>query len=456
MRELELKIDEALRFGIAPELSVPPGAPVLLDCHGFRCGKYWLEGFKPFYDPIPNLTDPVYEWPFPQVRAGSRHRLLIVREEDQVEDRVYQLSPDGTSADFIISLDWDVFGKGDWYDLADFGKFAVLTNGAVMINFDISSSLWQVDTTTPIVGTICNFNGQAIAGNVKSPWYDCDETYIIWSDIGNYDFSINRGNKAGYRRDHYGGIVYRVKQLGNSVLVYSSNGITQMIPTIEPTPAFGFQPVHDIGLLSPYALAGYDSIHVFIDSAYNVCRMTEKGIEVVGYSYLIKELSDIIVVSYDRLNKDFYISDGTTTFLLSPFGLTRVPQNISAIWDTYAAVRTQNREPGKIITHEFDFGYRATKTIFAVELGARNFNSARGAIQWKVSDGDFKQTSLLPFNKMKWLQKVITGSDFRVYIELDNITENTVLEYIKVRYKMTDLRNLRGVYAPPPRGQLLE
>ena len=27
------------------------------------------------------------------------------------------------------------------------------------------------------------------------------------------------------------------------------------------------------------------------------------------------------------------------------------------------------------------------------------------------------------------------------------------IDYIKVRYKMTDLRGIRGVYAPPLRGQ---
>ena len=459
MRELELQLHDALRAGLKPEYSLPMQGLALVDCNGFRCGKLWLEGHRPLIDPLINYIDPVYNWPFPQVLSGSKFNILVVREEDQLEDRLYSLSPDGLKSEFIISLDWDVFGRGHWYDLADFGRFAVVANGQVMLNFDVSSNSWYVDREAPVVETICNFNGQAVAGGVKTSWYDCDESYIIWSDIGNYDFTLNRGNKAGYRRDHFGGKVYRVKTLGNSVIVYSSAGLTQMLPVVEPAPAFGFSPISDIGLLCPSALAGSDNVHVFVDKNRNLCRLTGKDLEVLGYKHYMEELSSKIVVSYDKLTKDFYIGDGQNTYLLSLYGLTRVKQNISTIWhgeETFAAVGSHNDYPYFILFDEFDFGFRASKTLFSLELSAKNFSSARAAIQWRNGDEAFKATALKPFNRALWVSHIVSGTDFRIYVEFDEVSSETIVDYVKVRYKMTDLRNLRGIYAPPPRGQILE
>ena len=260
MREYELTIDEALKKGLCPEVSLPKNKDWLMECLGFRIGKESLEGYKICNnDPLAGLVDIDYSWPFPQFIQGERYNFLISRDAlVDHEDSVYLIGDDYTVT-HIFDIDELTFGVGTLMEVADFGEYAFMTNGVIMIYWDVTLAVWHeiiASATIPMMRTICNFKGQAVGGNIVSAWHDCDETYYVWSKIGNMDFTPDRQNEAGYRRCPFGGEVYHVRRLKDSVIGYSSKGVIQLDPVIAPVATFETKELHDVGLINRGAIDG--------------------------------------------------------------------------------------------------------------------------------------------------------------------------------------------------------
>jgi hypothetical protein len=465
MRELELSMSEMLKNGLAPERS-PLGAQYLNECYGFKCGKFWLEGYDPLDNPIDPAFNILYYWPFPQFLNGDKYNILVIRDMVAASDKVYTLDDYHGTVTLISTLAHGVYGLGSLPELADFGKYAMIVNGPALIYRNVATSTWVTvagTTKIPQMRTICNFKGQAVGGNIISSWYDCNETYIVWSKIGEADFTPDEKNTAGYRRDPFGGHVLHARQLGDTVIIYSSAGITSMIPVIEPAATFGFKELSDVGLINRGAVNGSKFKHVFVDAYRNLCELSKEGLKVLGYQEYLQRLTENdVIVSYAPFTKDFYISDGTTTFLYSPYGLTEVPQHPSTVWAQNDSLGVTGQymlpdtvESGNYFlqTCPFDFGYRDSKTLFVTELGIDYYDTAEMSIYWKIDNGSYTATPWLMTNKNNIATRIVNGTDFMIGVRVTGVDENTVFSYIKCRYKMTDLKSIRGIYAPPPRGQ---
>jgi len=459
MRELELSIAEMLKNGLGAE-KVPIGAQALTECLGFRCGKLWLEGYDLLSNPL--ILDISTAWPFPQFLADEKYNILVVRDLSLAEDRIYQVSKDHDTIVLLHHLDFVAYGQGSRVELADFGEYALMVNGKVTIYRDTLTDTWVLalaQTKVPLMGTICNFKGQAVGGGVTSSWYDCDEHYIIWSKIGELDFTPDEKNTAGFRRDPFGGIVQHVKRLGDLVIVYGSEGITGMVPVADPAATFGFKELYEVGIVNKGAVSGSILHHLFVNSNYELCEVTNKGVNVLGYKEYISRLAGKdIIVSYNQSARDFYVSNGTITFLYSPYGLTEVFQHPSSIWysenSQYMIPDTDDGRDPYLVTEHIDFGFRGSKTIFVVELGITNYDEALVAIDWIMDKDNSGTTVWVSENAQGIVNLIIAGTVFKLRLKITGVTSDTVVSYIKVRYKMTDLRSIRGIYAPPPRGQI--
>ena len=459
MRELELSISEMLKNGLRPE-KVPTGAQILTECLGFRCGKLWLEGYDQLSNPL--ILDIPITWPFPVFIADEKYNILVVRDSILAEDRVYEVSKDHDTIMLLHHLDFIAYSQGSRMELADFGEYALMVNGKVTIYRETITDTWVLalaQAKIPLMETICNFKGQAVGGGVTSAWYDCDEHHIIWSKIGELDFIPDEKNTSGFRRDPWGGIVQHVKRLGDLVIVYGSEGLTAMIPVREPASTFGFKEMYEIGIVNKGAVGGSILRHLFVNSNYELCEVTDKGVNILGYQEYISRLAGKdIIVSYNQSTKDFYISNGAITFLYSPQGLTEVSQHPSSVWYSENSQHMipdvdDERDP-YLITESIDFGLRGSKTIFVLELGITNYDQALVAIDWIMDRNNSGVTAWVGENYQGVVNLIIAGTTFKVMMKLTGVTSDTIISYIKLRYKMTDLRSIRGVYAPPPRGQV--
>ncbi len=460
MREYEWIIDKALAKGLAPEL-LPVNAEYLYQCLGFRCGKARLEPHVLLTDPIPVTIDKYYDWPFPQFITGEAFNILVIRDTTNQQDSVYSVSADHLTVTHIFDVDELTFGKGTLMEVADFGEYAIMMNGVIMIAWDPTLGTWVPSLATamiPLMRTICNFKGQAVGGNVVAgTWYDCDETFYLWSKIGYKDFIPDENNESGYRRCPYGGIVRNVRRLGEHVVGYSSKGITLLSPNSEPA-TFGFKELCGVGIINQGAVNGNLSRHVFVGEDYVLREVTKEGVKELGYQQYIETLSgEDIIISYDPQQKDFYIGNSTKTFLLSPNGLTEILQHPSTVWrsnnNSYMIPDTVDNTSPTITSEPIDMGYAGQKTTSTIESDAMVVDGPEAGVDYTNNNTIWGIASYKPINDQGIATVIASGNAFRVSLRFAEIYNNTRISYIKARYKMTDLRGIRGVYAPPLRGQ---
>jgi len=463
VREYELVIDEALKKGLSPEKAMIFNSPYLQRCLGFRCNRSNLEAAIEGSNPLAGEVAFYYDWPFPQFITGNGYNILVIRESTvNLEDIIYEVSEDLGTVTHMFSIDELTFGVGTMMEAADFGDYLFMTNGVVMIYRNTVTDTWVAATThanIPMMRTICNFKGQAVGGNIVSAWHDCNERYYVWSKIGSMDFTPDDMNTAGYRRCPYGGIVRNVKRLGDSVIGYSSKGITGISPVSQPAPTFGFTELDDTGIINQGAVDGDLYRHVYVGTDLIVRQITKEGIKELGYEKWMDEIdNEDIIVKFDKANKDFYIGNSKKTFLLSPYGMTEVRQHPSALWrededEAYMIPETVDLDLPLITTEVIDMGYKGQKTISVIETDAMIVEDPEAAVDWANDLTTWGYGSFTPINNMGIASITASGNAFAVSLRFGDIYPITTIGYIKARYKMTDLRGIRGVYAPPLRGQ---
>ena len=459
MREYEYIIDESLTKGLNPEHKILPLKKYLTECVGFKCGVSGLEKYGGLSNGLIGI-DLYYNWPYPQMIKGEKYNVLIVRENTILnEDTVYIVDDDNEHFEQIASIDALTHGVGSLMELADFGEYAFMTNGVAMIYWDPDLAIWSMISTSPTIPmmrTICNFKGQVIGGNIVSDWYDCDETFYIWSRIGSMDFTHDGENESGYRKCPYGGVVKNVRRLGDNVVGYSSKGITLIYPVNEPT-TFGFKELHNIGIINQGAVNGTLDYQVYLGTDYILRSITSEGIKELGYKHFMQKLEgEDVIINYDPNNKDFYIGNSNKTFLLSPNGLTEIKQHPSTVWsnsqETSIIPDAEDDQDIKLCSEIFDMGYKGEKTIFTVESGIFSASGIKDKVYAADAVG-WVESTYVPFNNMNISSLIIAGDMFKIELTFEELLDDFYISYIKARYKMTDLRGIRGVYAPPPRGQ---
>jgi hypothetical protein len=463
MREYEWNIDKALMKGLSPE-PMPTNAEFLYQCLGFRCGKARLEAHVLLTDPIPATIDKYYDWPFPQFLVGDTFNILVIRDTVNQQDSVYSVSADHLTVTHIFDVDELTFGKGTMMEYADFGEYAIMMNGVIMIAWNPTLVTWVPSLATaaiPLMKTICNFKGQAVGGNVVAgTWYDCDETFYLWSKIGSMDFIPDENNESGYRRCPYGGVVQNVRRLGDFVAGYSSKGVVLMAATTEPAQTFGFRELSPIGIINQGAMNGTFDRHYYVGEDYSIREVTKEGVKELGYQYYMEQLAgEDIIVSYDPSRNDFYIGNSIKTFLLTFNGMTEVLQHPSAVWRSnrvsYMIPETVDSRLPMITSEPIDMAYAGQKTIMTIETDAMVVSEPEAGVDYTNDNVVWELATYKPMNDQGVVANIVSGNAFRISLRFTDIYNNTRISYIKARFKMTDLRGMRGVYAPPTsfRGQ---
>ena len=462
MREYEWMIDKALINGLSPEPALT-NAEFLYQCLGFRCGKGRLEANVLLTNPIPVTVDMYYDWPFPQFIAGDKYNILVIRDTVNQQDSVYSLNADHSVVTHVFDVDELTFGKGTLMEVADFGDYIFMTNGVCMVIWNVALGAWQAfdsSATIPMMRTICNLKGQAVGGNVVSAWHDCDETYYVWSKIGAMDFTPDEDNEAGYRRCPFGGEVYHTRRIGESAIGYSSKGVIKITPVAQPASTMSFEEIHDVGIINRGAINGNLRKHIFVDTDYNVVEVTKDAAKVLGYQHYMEQLAgEDIIVSFNSANGDFYIGNSTKTFLLSIRGMTEILQHPSAVWrsnrQSWMLPDAVDSDLPVIVTEPFDMTYAGQKTLSSIESDASVVSDPEAGADTTFDNNSWTLATYRPMNDQGITAVPVAGNTFRAGIRFGTIYNNTRISYLKIRFKMTDLRGIRGVYAPPTsfRGQ---
>jgi hypothetical protein len=505
MREFNYRIKEGLMHGLRPVERAPFHGQSLVELYNFKAGKIGIEATEDISRTVENGG---IVWPYPQIFLGSRHCIVAYREVvyvspnftvgdtiyidvsptllDQLGEAILDENGEPILGNGVASL--TVSPSGRW-SFADFGEWFILTNGNSYIYADLATIPGEVTlsraviATLPLCGDYCNFKGQLIGCNVitavssftdtmlwggeqmlwegqpmawggeveatVSEWHGCDKRSIVWSRIGHIDMTPGVSMEAGFKNiTEWNGEVLRVLPTEDRVICYGENGIISMIPHGA---TFGWKRIHPMGILTKFAVAGDTTGHIFIAADYTLWRVgADAKVEELGYREYMQQLTaENIMVSKVTEKQEYYISDGSITFLLTPYGLSRYRKHptsvISANGEVFGIASDLGLdETGTLETTLFDLGNRGLKTIVAVEVGTRHEGEIYVAIRWRAGTKDaLRLTKLFKCNSEGVAYPKITGTEFSVLLYVPE-PETFELDYINIRMNQTDRRSMRS------------
>jgi hypothetical protein len=463
--------------------------PSLIDCfNAMPMGEEGLWVHEPvmLIEPLaPVCGDWEVTHPWPQIRFGTEYNVgFAVADADDCSTGVpvddeqvvfYEVTKNGDNwiVDPMGTLGY--LSRISQVDMVDFGQFYVVCSYGQLSGVDYINSIyripWAEKPTTQIgacdVATIpkfitgCNFNGQAVVGGISSGqtfWANCGLASVCWSGIGNFNFLPTDNVTAGYTHMNWGkegtGIVYKIRKLGNNVVVFGSGGITALTPVSDPVSTFGQQNLSLCGVASGNHVAGDDENLGWIDNNFDFWIMSGKvsAKKKLGYREWFSVMTGDIVVSYVTEKKRFYICDGVTCYVLAEGGLYSCHQLVTSLGvfdnELVGLFEDTGDTSWRVETNEIDFGQRSFKTLQFVEI-MKSDEMAAVKVKFRSSlmASDYSELDWKNVNPNGIVYCPVSGIDFRICVSGSEYPLSTnLLSAIKFRFKMTDKRNIRGLY----------
>jgi len=464
MREFDYTFSDGLKVGLRP-YKTPRNIEAFISLKNARVGKYGLIPLEEIEDIFPQPRPETYpnvnqDWPFPQYFHGQQVDLLGLRKT------FYEVRSDGTLTPVVIDI--DNVQTDDLWDVGDFGKYQLVTkDGNFLLEKAGDTGFWNKTDTShasiPMAKTVENFKGQALVGNISfASWSEADENYIAWSKIGSVSFVNDRMNIAGYRPMHFNGPVYKLKRLGDYIVVYGLNGIGILYPVSVPAPTYGYDSLANFGIASKGAVGGDENVHCFIGKDGNLYKVMKKGksfeVGQLGYKEKVSLMSSDSVVSYVPGGEsdgegDFYISDSDIGYVLTSQGLTATHQKVTAVSKLDGVTKGFYESDGDTeflgVTDIIDFGFRGQKTIYTFEVGCSGSGTYSIGLDWRMdTNAAFQTTQYVALNNQGIATLICAGAEFRLRLKYTNPADIDV-SYIKIRYKSNDKRAMRGYYRAP-------
>lgn len=421
--------------GLRPYHTIKDDPRFLYECFNMRVEESGLESFE-----VPSLISPTptqsVDWPFPQIFTGLVYRLLAT--ETQV---------------FLADDSWNLYAgitvpAGGYWVFVDFGEYFLLLNGSVMVYIDPTGPPGLLYATTfsstPRTRFGINYGNQFVGGNVRSTWYDCDFSSVMWSQIMSID-STPSPNRANYGRPPFLDEIVEMGILGRQIIVYSKRGIAAMTPSET---GYGFRKLAGHRVVT----AGCsESSHVFLSDVGDLYRLTLDGARKLGYREFMSTLTLANVrIIHDQF-QDFYISDGVRSFLLSPFGLSEVSRCVTSVTEDGVIYLDLEDDECRLTSVEQNFRLNDYKTIFQVNSFISH-NGGSGSVvletALKYRYGIDTAWVLTP-----WVRAGMEGMthhgtaarEFQVRAKLDN-HENVSFHSLYAYIQKTDNRFTRGLY----------
>ena len=436
MREYSFIFDEGLKVGLLPKEKIRRNEPGLIEAYNIRIAE---NGVLP-YEAITNSFSglPATVWPYPQVFYLKRGIVLTTGTQIYTADDSYVCSLVGT------------FAEGGLWSCADYGDYQVFANGAVVVYRDTTTGTYTQELLMPhTISSICDFNGQVVAGNFGTGMTN----WVGWSDIGSSTLtqilSPDIKNTRGFMPVGFRGAIQCVKKLGKGVMVYGTDGVSYIMPA---STTFGKQDLLSYGIPGRGFISGDDKIHLFIDS-YNRVHTIDANLKhnILDYSNYIVNLVNDISITYDTLLSTFYISDGVRCYRLEK-GLSEIFQSPSGIARVGASIIGKTYDDTDVsayfTTNTFDMQNRSIKFIQTVEASI-NTLTAQGAVDYAYTIAEsMLRSRLRTINKKGVFTPGVSGVDLRVHIVAASYI-GFALDYLVVHFKNTDKTTMRGPHAEP-------
>lgn len=309
-------------------------------------------------------------------------------------------------------------GPRKW-SCADFGLYAVFSNGAVTV---VRDDLGDFYTTTSIPQGNCigEFNGQAIVGGLTSA-----PTQVHWSKIGSIDFTVDKSNEAGFREGEIGNIFF-VKKLGDVVMCYGTHGIGQLYPAGS---TFGYRVIKNCQIDNELSVCGSYHEHIIrmfdgeIWKATTHITVTEKfsAPVLLGYKEFFKQSP--IAITYNKERQEAWLIYADRSYILNSKGLYSTNVVADSIFEGfYSSTLAQSQTSIVLETGKWNFKAAGLKQLSEIMLGLTAGTNVK--VNLRVGSNE---SPLIPINSLNCVKPYITGEQFQVRIVADfaafNISE---------------------------------
>ncbi len=471
--------------GLRKNSNMPRNSGLAVEAYNTRVGAAGLE--VPPIITYPIVGTPAISWPLPQLVKIS-DLLLIDTGLYFVKYASGVLTINSIASDYSLTAAFTKTTTSGRFTIADFGYYQIWNNGIITVKRAINDGLTAYEWTeikiglngaghAPPVRCVCNFRGQLIAGmySYSNETGGTKDNFIAWSEIGSVNptvmfdqnqYFIDRSiDIGGLVRDPHKGTsglyktgptspVYRVLPLGKAIIVYCKDKIFAMIPVAEPIPTFAIMQIHGFGISGTWLVDGDEHEHAYVDFSGRLWRMkTDFKPELLDHREYINTLTMANIIISKNINYgDYYISDGTKCYLLSPYGLTQWFQYpTSIVYEDsnkrlIGPISASSDLSASVATDILDFGVKSIKMITGLELGSYGQSlTANIDFRYKMTES-FTASRFKTVNPSGGVAPLVSGIEFRIRIKGLDYTKFD-LDYINTRYKYSDKRMLRGAYA---------
>jgi len=532
MRGFHSDFKKGLTGGLRPDYIMVSNSALLSQAINCRLRPSGLEGYSQhiallptFYDYLTGVAVTLtYSWPFPQLFNTDSGFYVCTKSA------IYRVWGEGTGlkSEKIITLPIDTVWP---WTLADCPKFPVFANGDYLVYYDydlttwisysfkygtIAGNHWNTSWHTPLAA--CYFRGQILLAGSNDLNILDDNKKIRFSDIGVFDF-LGRdpaASAADILRNIAGEVnfssaveerVLRLAPLGKCVIAYGQFAIQSLTPVQDPAPTYSPDEIADYGIACPLAVGVGKDEHIFVCRTGHLWKVAGgQGAPVVsklGYLEwlgplqtgvdLTKQLG-LISILYNPTEKEYYISNGTTSYIYNSLGLTQGSKAVYG-WADYTNVASIDTgyidledgtgeillEDGGYVelenytmpiassnvglyvddaalttylqlrTDAIDFSLPAIKTIESVDLDMDIPAAAtvEVMVEWVNSMNDtWHTTTWKRCNPAGMCYPLVSGVLFRINVRVANYyntgLDTTVIRSIGVSWKQSDKTGIRG------------
>lgn len=521
MREYNFNIETALRNGLRPDARQPLNSEHMTYMKNVKPSEMGAVSPESVTYPIDTPALSV-SWPFPQLFRGRSVTLLAYGTSVYLVDESDWSTTLLATYDWANwSSTKSITAGGPWHFM-DFHTTWMLFNGNCQVfKVGYSSKTFVQDAVTITTGTNWN-DGRAVYAGFdtsdfrSSGWASfleeysgnapeeiqaalsftagADKNWVWWSTIGGgdllwlfdhnlmvygslydqattgygpdnpYVFALWARNECGVMPMPHQGRVIQVRQLGDSLVVYGEDGVNALYS--DGSGAVGQRPIlglgRGVGIACRSAAGGGYDRHVFVDKAGELWTITpDLKAERLGYGeFFAPMLTNDIVVSFDPLESDYWISDENECYVLSRTGLggpmSVRPTNLERDSDGYLSGAALGLDASSTEVHmcsgAFDLSERGTKHVAEIASAYSGLTSGQVRVGYKYQHGG--SLAYAPWSKCNLQGVAFPGVSFMEgNISLKGTVDGgAIVNRIEVRYNPEDLSYRRGTKGIPEEG----
>ncbi len=452
------------------------------------------------FDDVSNPLDitPTINWPNPQLFRGEGVTILAL------DTAIYSVDETTTPWTTTVLAGISPFAGGPW-QFASFQESWFLTNGVSFIYkipSNASDNVLLIDGITiqaigsfgarMFMGGLAGnyFSNSAVWARILTAWksfsadtvisYDdqaLTTNWLFWSAPGGGDkdwpfvmmlaalgapnpsevdkiiealiAKIEEGS-VGMMPLRSQGSISAIKQLGDLLIVYCTDSIS-----ILKASGLGYISKNiRIGIASRGAVAGDDEQHIFVDSSGILYSVTDdRGIQKLGYVNSIGALTLAnINMAFDSIDNDYYISDGTTCYVLSNNGLsqrTSIPTTLDRNADGLIGPIATATTTMFLRTEPIVMNVPDLKAVKVVELTYENLTSATVAFSIRYQhSGSYIALDFVPGSPEGIFFPRAAGTSFKLRIT-GTITSSAKIKSANLRFQYASNRSVRGPRSSP-------